>query len=58
MHSTTTPPALSVRSLASRWGCSEGVVRKVIATGGLHAFRVGTLIRIPLSEVERYEAGG
>lgn len=47
--------AYTVASLAAAWECSEGVIRKMIAAGQLRSFRIGTLIRIPADEVERYE---
>ncbi len=50
-----TPPPFSVRSLAERWGCSEGAIRKRIADGDLRSFRIGALIRIAATEVERVE---
>lgn len=49
------PPPFTVRSLAERWHCSEGVVRKAIDDGRLNPFRIGVLIRIPVAEVERFE---
>lgn len=42
-------------TLAERWGCSQGLVRKMIDRHELSHFRLGTLIRIPASEVERVE---
>jgi len=45
----------SVAQLAERWGCSGNVVRKLINQGELQFFRIGTLIRIPAAEVQRYE---
>ncbi|MDK2756423.1 MAG: hypothetical protein KYX66_06775 [Blastomonas fulva] len=48
-------PPFSVRSLADRWECSEGLIRKMIRNGTLQSFTIGTLIRIPVSEVERIE---
>lgn len=50
-----TPPPFSVRTLAQRWECSEGVIRKMIEEGRLKPFRIGVLIRIPAAEVERFE---
>jgi excisionase family DNA binding protein len=47
--------AYTVASLAREWECSESVIRKLVATEQLRCFRVGTLIRIPVAEVERYE---
>lgn len=45
----------SVPQLADRWGCSGSMVRKLINQGDLQSFRIGALIRISASEVERYE---
>lgn len=45
----------TVPSLAARWECSEGLIRKLIDRGELLSFRLGTLIRIPAEEVERIE---
>lgn len=45
----------SVPQLADRWGCSEGLVRKLIRDEQLQCFRPGALIRISAAEVERYE---
>jgi excisionase family DNA binding protein len=54
-HSQLTPAAFTVESLAARWGCSEGVIRKMVRAGDLQCFRIGTLIRIRADEVERFE---
>lgn len=45
----------TVPSLAERWECSEGLIRKMIDRGELQAFRIGILIRIPADEVGRIE---
>jgi excisionase family DNA binding protein len=47
--------AFTVASLAQEWECSEGVIRKLIGSGRLGCFRVGTLIRISAEEVKRFE---
>lgn len=47
--------AFTVATLAAEWECSEGVIRKAIADGELGCFRLGTLIRIPVEEVRRFE---
>jgi excisionase family DNA binding protein len=49
------PPAFSVPSLARRWEVSEGLIRKMIERGELLSFRLGVLIRVPASEVQRLE---
>ncbi|WP_039392940.1 excisionase family DNA-binding protein [Novosphingobium sp. MBES04] len=51
----SSPPPLTVKQVASRWGCSTSLVRKVIDSGSLRCFRLGSLMRINVSEVERYE---
>jgi len=48
----------SVATLAERWDCHEDVVRRLISRGALLSFRVGDLIRVRASEVERYECNG
>lgn len=45
----------TVASLAERWECSEGAIRARIKAGELATFRIGALIRIPATEVERVE---
>lgn len=45
----------TVPNLAERWGCSEGLIRKMIDRGELRSFRLGVLIRVPADEVERVE---
>ena len=52
---TPIPAPYSVPQLAQRWGCSEGLVRKLIRDGQLQCFRPGSLIRIAAAEVERFE---
>lgn len=48
-------PPFTIRTLAQRWGCSEGAVRSVIRNGELGHFRVGDLIRVPAEEVRGFE---
>ena len=48
-------PPYSPETLADRWGCSAEKVRIMCRSGELPSFRLGKLIRIPASEVERYE---
>jgi len=48
--------AFSVRSLAERWQCSDGLVRSMIARGELRSFRYGNLIRITAEAVAEVEA--
>jgi excisionase family DNA binding protein len=47
--------AYTVASLSKAWECSPGVIRKLVASGALGHFRIGTLIRIPADEVQRFE---
>ena len=48
-------PPFTVPTLAARWGCSEGLIRKMIERGELSSFRLGTLIRVPAHEVAKIE---
>lgn len=45
----------SPETLAERWECSAEKVRLMCREGTLASFRLGKLIRIPASEVERIE---
>jgi hypothetical protein len=52
------PPFATVAFLAARWGVSvKTVKREVKKRGRLRGFLAGGRLRIPRSEVERYEAG-
>ncbi|MEN6548921.1 MAG: excisionase family DNA-binding protein [Armatimonadia bacterium] len=43
------------KTLAERWGCSAEKIRRMYRDGELAGFELGKLIRIPASEVARYE---
>jgi len=45
----------SPETLAERWGCSAQKVRTMYHDGEIAGFKLGKLIRIPATEVERYE---
>ena len=45
----------SPETLAERWNCSPEKVRQMVRAGELQGFRLGKLIRIPATEVERIE---
>jgi excisionase family DNA binding protein len=45
----------SCETLAERWLCSSEKIRQMCQAGELSSFRLGKLIRIPASEVERIE---
>ena len=47
--------AYTVADLAQRWQCGESTVRNLIRRNELATFRIGTLIRISVDEVERFE---
>jgi excisionase family DNA binding protein len=49
-------PVHSVRTLAERWQCSEGLIRSMIARGELQSFRHGNLIRITAEAVASVES--
>jgi excisionase family DNA binding protein len=51
----TFPRAFTVKSLAERWSCGEGEVRKMVASGELQSFRLGTLIRVTRDTVVEFE---
>lgn len=46
----------SLQTLAHRWGCRSGAIRRMLQDGKISGFRVGRLVRIPFSEVERWES--
>ena len=46
-----------VKATAKRLNVSSKTVYKLILAGELHSFHAGRSLRIPLSEIERYEAG-
>ena len=50
--------AFSVSQLARRWSVSERSIRREIDAGRLRHFKVQSLIRVLVEEVERFEAGG
>jgi excisionase family DNA binding protein len=45
----------SPETLGDHWGCSAEKIRQMCRRGDLAFFRLGKLIRIPASEVERIE---
>jgi excisionase family DNA binding protein len=47
--------AYSPERLAERWDCSSETIRRMYHDGQLSGFRLGKLIRIPATEVERIE---
>lgn len=49
------PRPYSPETLGDRWGCSSEKIRQMCRSGELASFRLGKLIRIPASEVERIE---
>lgn len=52
------PRPYSPETLGERWGCSAEKIRMMFHAGELAGFRLGKLIRIPASEVERFEREG
>lgn len=49
------PTAYTVSTLAQRWDCSEGLIRKLIVADKINHFRWGKLIRIPKDAVLAFE---
>lgn len=48
-------PPFTVKTIAERWQCSEGIVRKLIRAGEIPSFKIGDLIRVAADEVAKYE---
>ena len=46
----------TVKEAAARMGVSSKSVYQMILAGKLHSYRVGRAIRIPVEEIERFEA--
>ena len=51
------PKPFTPKTLAERWACSPGHIYNMIATRKLQSFRVGSLVRISVEEVLRWENG-
>lgn len=51
----TTPAYISVKDLADRWSCPKSTIYQQIRSRGIAALHIGQTIRIPLTEVERFE---
>lgn len=51
----TSRSAYSARSLAERWECSDGLIRKLVRNGKLQRIEGFPLLRISADEVDRYE---
>jgi len=47
---------LTAEMLAERWLVSPETVRQLCKRGGIHAFRVGRMFRIPMDAILEYEA--
>ncbi len=46
---------MTVAEIADRWGCSQSLIRKMEKHGTIAGVRIGTLLRIPVQEVEKFE---
>lgn len=55
LEAAVTAKPYSPETLGARWDCSAEKIRLMCHSGELASFRLGKLIRIPGSEVERYE---
>jgi excisionase family DNA binding protein len=53
--SPSAPEFLSVEQFAQRLGVSEKLIRTLIKKGEIHGARVGRLLRIHVSEIDRYK---
>ncbi|EHK86415.1 helix-turn-helix domain-containing protein [Rhodococcus pyridinivorans] len=47
---------MSVKQLAARWSCPVSAIYQQVRSGGLAALHIGQTIRIPIAEIERFEA--
>ncbi len=47
----------SVHDLAARWGCSQQAVYDMLRSGTIHGFKIGSMWRIKLAEIEAWESG-
>lgn len=54
-QSTTERKYLSLLEISKRWGVSTVTVRRLTKAGELPAIKMGRILRIKVSEVERYE---
>ena len=50
------PNYLTPNEIAARWRVSGLTVRNIVNRGDMEALKIGTAYRIPIEEVERYEA--
>jgi len=55
---SATPQLLRVDEAATILNVSSKTIRRLIARGDLRVVRIGRLVRIPSSEIERLIAGG
>jgi hypothetical protein len=53
---TPEPTCYRVASLAARWDCSPGKVHDLIKSGELTCLRLETMVRIPATAVQAFEA--
>jgi excisionase family DNA binding protein len=51
------PPPFTIPELADRWRLPQSSIRQAIRAGEIKALKVGGSFVIPVSEVERCEAG-
>lgn len=47
---------LTPAAVAERWSCSVMTVKRRIKAGLIHAQKNGRLVRIPIAEINRFEA--
>ena len=48
----------SYQDLMVRWGCSRDTVRRIVKKHRMPTVKLGSLVRVPLSEVLRFEQAG
>lgn len=58
MPADAAPLTLSTRQVADALGCSLNTIYKLLDSGGLRSFYVGTRRRVRLADLEEFMANG
>ena len=48
----------SFADIQTRWGCSRDTVKRIVKKHQMPTVKLGSLVRVPLSEILRFEQGG
>jgi excisionase family DNA binding protein len=52
------PNVFTAKELAERWKCGTDSIYRMVKSGKLRAFKIGSDIRIREDEILKYEEGG